>query len=146
MITHPGARYAGPIWLAAGLVVYGLVRRHRGEGLLETVTAPDEQLELAEPALSRILVPMKLGLIGEEMIATAVKLAQERGSDVEALHVVRVPLERPLDAPLADPEERGRPSRSRRRASSARTTASSSGRHGPRTGDRGSDRQRGDSA
>ena len=27
--THPGARYAGPIWLAAGLVVYGLVRRSR---------------------------------------------------------------------------------------------------------------------
>ncbi len=106
MITHPGARYAGPIWLAAGLVVYGLVRRHRGEGLLETVASPDEQLKLAESALSRILVPMKLGLIGEEMIATAVKLAQERGSDVEALHVVRMPLDRPLDAPLADPEER----------------------------------------
>src|SRR6266545_4724932 len=101
MVTHPGARYAGPIWLAAGLVVYGLVRHNRGEGLLESVVSPDEQEELAvEPALSRILVPMKLGLIGEEMVATAVKLAQERGSDVEALHVVRMPLDRPLDAPL----------------------------------------------
>jgi len=100
MITHPGARYAGPLWLAAGLVVYGLVRRHRGEGLLERVISPDEQAELVEPALSKILVPMKLGLIGEEMIATAVKLAQERGSDVEALHVIRVPLSRSLDAPL----------------------------------------------
>jgi basic amino acid/polyamine antiporter, APA family len=50
---------------------------------------------------------MKLGLIGEEMIATAVKLAQERGSDVEALHVVRMPMSKSLDAP-ADPvaEER----------------------------------------
>ena len=107
MITHPGARYAGPIWLAAGLVVYGLVRRHRGEGLLERVISPDEQAELAEPALSKILVPMKLGLIGEEMIATAVKLAQERGSDVEALHVVRMPLSKSLDAP-ADPAEEER--------------------------------------
>jgi len=107
MVTHPGARYAGPIWLAGGLVVYGLVRRHRGTGLLERVVSPDEQAELAdEPALSRILVPMKLGLIGEEMVATAVKLAQERGSDVEALHVVRVPLDRTLDAPLVDLEER----------------------------------------
>jgi nucleotide-binding universal stress UspA family protein len=105
MITHPGARYAGPIWLVGGLVVYGFVRRSRGEGLLETVVSPDEQAELAEPALSRILVPMKLGLIGEEMIATAVKLAQERGSDVDALHVVRVPLARPLDATLGDEEE-----------------------------------------
>jgi basic amino acid/polyamine antiporter, APA family len=108
MITHPGARYAGPIWLAAGLVVYGLVRRHRGEGLLERVISPDEQAELvAEPSLAKILVPMKLGLIGEEMIATAVKLAQERGSDVEALHVVRMPLSKSLDAP-ADPAEEER--------------------------------------
>ncbi|HEU0303562.1 MAG TPA: universal stress protein [Gaiellaceae bacterium] len=106
MITHPGARYAGPIWLATGLVVYGLVRRHRGEGLLERVISPDEQAELAESAaLSRILVPMKLGIIGEEMVATAVKLAQERGSDVEALHVVRVPLSRDLDAPADAMEE-----------------------------------------
>jgi basic amino acid/polyamine antiporter, APA family len=104
VITHPGARYAGPVWLAGGLVVYGLVRRHRGEGLLERVISPDEQPELAEPALSKILVPMKLGLIGEEMVATAVKLAQERGSDVEALHVIRVPLSRSLDSPI-DPGE-----------------------------------------
>ena len=32
MVTHPGARYAGPIWLAAGLVVYAASARHRGEG------------------------------------------------------------------------------------------------------------------
>src|SRR5262249_37799693 len=30
MVTHHGARYAGPAWLAAGLIVYGLVRRERG--------------------------------------------------------------------------------------------------------------------
>ena len=83
------------------------MRRHRGEGLLERVVSPDEQAELAEPALSKILVPMKLGLIGEEMIATAVNLAQERGSDVEALHVLRMPLSKSLDAP-ADPAEEER--------------------------------------
>jgi basic amino acid/polyamine antiporter, APA family len=106
MITHPAARYAGPIWLAVGLVVYGLVRRSRGEGLLEQVASPDEQ-ELPEPELGRILVPMKTGLIGEEMVATAVKLAQERGSSVEALHVIRVPLGSPLEAPPeAEDEER----------------------------------------
>jgi APA family basic amino acid/polyamine antiporter len=105
MATHPGARYAGPAWLLAGLVIYGLVRRSRGEGLLEHVVSPDEQ-ELPEPELSRILVPMKIGLIGEEMLATAVKLAQERGSAVEALHVIRVPLDKPLDAELAVEEGR----------------------------------------
>ena len=27
LITHPGARYAGPAWLLVGLVVYVVVRR-----------------------------------------------------------------------------------------------------------------------
>ena len=41
---------------------------------------------------------MKLGIIGEEMIATAVKLAGEENAVVEALYVIRVPLSEPLDA------------------------------------------------
>jgi APA family basic amino acid/polyamine antiporter len=105
MVTHPGARYAGPSWLVAGLVVFYLVRRARGEGLLQHVASPDEQ-ELPEAELGRILVPMKIGLIGEEMLATAIKLAQERGSAVEALHVIRVPLEAPLESVLERAEER----------------------------------------
>jgi len=104
--THEGARYAGPIWLALGLVVYVVVRKSRGEGLLERVVSADEHRGLAEAEFSRILVPMKLGDIGEEMIATAVKLAEERNASVEALHVIRVPLELPLDAELLDEEER----------------------------------------
>ena len=104
LATHSGARYGGPLWLAAGLVVYGLVRRGRGEGLLEHVEAPREQLPATD--FSSILVPMKLGPIGEEMVATALKLAQGRGAEVEALHVIRVPLDRPLEAELAEEEER----------------------------------------
>ncbi len=103
MVTHSGARYGGPIWLAVGLVVYGLVRRERGEGLLERIEAPSEDLPQTE--FHSILVPMKLGLIGEEMIATAVKLAQERSAEVEALHVIRVPLDTAIDAELDLEEE-----------------------------------------
>jgi basic amino acid/polyamine antiporter, APA family len=106
LATHEGARYAGPAWLAIGLVVYVVVRKSRGEGLLERVVSADEHRGLGQAEFSRILVPMKLGEIGEEMIATAVKLAQERGASVEALHVIRVPLELPLDAELLDEEER----------------------------------------
>src|SRR5919204_609656 len=87
MATHEGARYGGPVWLAAGLVLYVLVRRGRGEGLRERVVSADEHTGLPEAQYSRILVPMKLGPIGEEMVATAVKLAQERGASVEAVHV-----------------------------------------------------------
>jgi APA family basic amino acid/polyamine antiporter len=106
MATHEGARYGGPVWLLAGLVVYVLVRRSRREGLRERVASADEHTGLTEAQYSRILVPMKLGLIGEEMIATAVKLAQERGAEVEAVHVIRVPMDKALDAELLDEEER----------------------------------------
>jgi APA family basic amino acid/polyamine antiporter len=104
MITHGGARYGGPIWLALGVGVYVAVRRGRGAGLLEHVVSADEQ-QLPGAEFRRILVPMKLGEIGEEMVATAVRLAQERGAEVEALYVLKVPLDQPLDAPLYDLEE-----------------------------------------
>jgi APA family basic amino acid/polyamine antiporter len=106
LATHEGARYAGPGWLAVGLILYVVVRKSRGEGLLERVVSADEHRDLAEAEYSRILVPMKLGEIGEEMVATAVKLAQERGAAVDALHVIRVPLDQPLEAELWDEEER----------------------------------------
>jgi APA family basic amino acid/polyamine antiporter len=105
MTTHIGARYGGSGWLLGGVVVYFLVRRSSGTGLLEHVRATDEQV-VPEAVFSKILVPMKLGEIGEEMVATAVKLAQERGAAVEALFVIRVPLDQPLDAPMFDAEER----------------------------------------
>ncbi|HEY5057830.1 MAG TPA: amino acid permease [Gaiellaceae bacterium] len=103
MATHVGARYGGPGWLLGGIVVYLLVRRSRGEGLLARVVAAGEQ-ELPEAEFSKILVPMKLGQIGEETVTIAVTLAQERNAAVEALFVIRVPLELPLHAPLPDIE------------------------------------------
>jgi len=54
----------------------------------------------------RILVPMKIGVIGEEVLGTAIKLAEEHGSGVTALHVVRVPLDQAMDAELVEAEER----------------------------------------
>ncbi len=105
MVTHAGARYGGLVWLAFGLVVFVAVRRTRGEGITQRVLSADEMV-LPEAQYSRILVPMKLGVIGEEMVATAVRLAQEKGAAVAALHVVRVPLDYPLDAPMEDEEER----------------------------------------
>ncbi|NUR76245.1 MAG: universal stress protein [Thermoleophilia bacterium] len=106
LATHPAARYAGPVWLACGLVVYVAVRRSRGKGLMEKVTAPDEQPVTSAVTFKRILVPMKLGIIGEEMLATAIKLASEHGAEVQALHVIRVPLEEELYCELIDEEER----------------------------------------
>ncbi|HEY6963393.1 MAG TPA: universal stress protein [Gaiellaceae bacterium] len=106
LATHPAARYAGPAWLAAGLVIFVATRASHGERLLERVKAPDELAVAPATQFRRILVPMKLGIIGEEMLATAVKLASEHDADIEALHVIRVPLDLPLDAELHDDEER----------------------------------------
>jgi basic amino acid/polyamine antiporter, APA family len=48
----------------------------------------------------RILVPMKLGDIGEEMVATAIALAKDDPAEVQAITVVRVPLRFPLEGEL----------------------------------------------
>jgi APA family basic amino acid/polyamine antiporter len=105
MITHSPARYGGPLWLLIGLVVFGLVRRQRGTGLLDQVDVDSEE-ELPEARFGTILVPVKMGDISEEMMATAVRIAQERSASVIALNVIAVPLEQALDAPLEQEERR----------------------------------------
>jgi APA family basic amino acid/polyamine antiporter len=105
--THQAARIGGPAWLALGAALYVGARLRRGSGLLERVEAAVPDLVPAvEGAYERILVPVKIGVIGEEMLATAIKLAEERGGTIHALHVIRVPLSQPLDAELLDQEER----------------------------------------
>ena len=105
--THQAARIGGPAWLALGAVLYVGVRLRRGAGLLEHVEAPVPDLvPSVEGEYERILVPVKVGLIGEEMLATAIKLAEERGGRIHALHVIRVPLDVPLDAEMIEHEER----------------------------------------
>jgi APA family basic amino acid/polyamine antiporter len=98
MITHPGARYAGPAWLLAGLAVFVAVRRTRRRGLLERVSPLSELPGGAE--FERILVPMKLGDIGEEMVATAIALAKDGGAAIDAITVVRVPRQFELEGDL----------------------------------------------
>src|SRR5262249_15136051 len=88
VVTHPGARYVGPIWLLVGIFVFVAVRRYYGEGLTQRVVAPDTVRFEDVPRFRRVLVPMKLGIIGEEMAATAIKLAAEHHATVEAMFVV----------------------------------------------------------
>ncbi len=98
LLTHDGARYAGTAWLALGLAIFVVVRRAGRHGLLEHV-APVATLP-AGAEFGRILVPLKLGDIGEEMVATAIALAKERALEIEAVTVVRVPRKYPLEGPL----------------------------------------------
>jgi APA family basic amino acid/polyamine antiporter len=107
LYTHDAARIAGPVWLVLGAILFVAVRKARHEALLEHVEPAIADLVPEEEGVyERILVPVKLGQIGEEMLATAIRLAEERGCSVRALHVIKVPLELPLDAELVDEEER----------------------------------------
>ena len=106
LATHEAARIAGPVWLLIGGVVYVSTRLSARETLLGRVTpAVGDLVPEIEGAYTRILVPMKIGPIGEEVLGTAIKLAEEHSCAVTALYVIRVPLGKPLDAELVDAEE-----------------------------------------
>ena len=106
LITHPGARYAGPLWLLVGLGAYVIVRRAQEAGVFDDIE-PVAQLPPGA-SFTKILVPMKIGDIGEEMVATAIALAKEREATVEAVFVVRVPRAFPLDGPGLPPDVQAR--------------------------------------
>jgi nucleotide-binding universal stress UspA family protein len=106
LITHPGARYAGPLWLLVGLGAYVVVRRAQEAGVFDDIDPVAQLPPGAE--FQKILVPMKIGDIGEEMVATAIALAKEREATVEAVFVVRVPRAFPLDGPGLPPDVQAR--------------------------------------
>jgi len=107
LATHDATRVAGPLWLAFGAVVYVATRMSRRQSILGRVVPAEPDLVPApEGVYERILVPMKLGPIGEEVLATAIKLAEERGCAVTAIHVIAVPMDKGLDAAMIEAEER----------------------------------------
>ncbi len=111
ILTHGAAQVGGPLWLAAGLVLYLVVRRSERQSPLARYVPPEADLvPEIEGAYTNILVPLKLSPIGEEVLATAIRLAEERESTVSVLYVLKVPLDRPLDAAMPDEERRARES------------------------------------
>ncbi len=110
LFTHGGAAVIGPLWLAGGAVVFLLSRRAGGETLFGRATpaVPDLVEDDDEPGAQRILVPLKLADIGEEVLATALRLAEERGATVRVLHVLKVPMARPLDCDMGEEEQEAR--------------------------------------
>jgi basic amino acid/polyamine antiporter, APA family len=104
--TSEGARIAGPVWLACGVAVYLWSRRAAGEAVLGRATPPEPDLVPApESELQRILVPVKPGEIGREVLATALRLAKQSGGSVRVIHVLKVPLSEPLDADLGGTDQ-----------------------------------------
>ncbi|MFN8223815.1 MAG: universal stress protein [Gaiellales bacterium] len=98
MVTHPGARYVGPLWVAVGLLGFWATRWWNDRSVLDDID-PLSSLPVGA-GFRRILVPMKIGEIGEEMVATAIALAAGRDATIDAITVVRVPRRYELEGPL----------------------------------------------
>jgi APA family basic amino acid/polyamine antiporter len=107
VVQTPDTRYAGLGWLVLGFLVYAVYRRRLGIPLRETSRAPALVIGPSLVAEYRtIVVPVVRSPESEDALIAGARLAAERGSTVVVLHVLEVPLDRPLDADLGALEDR----------------------------------------
>jgi APA family basic amino acid/polyamine antiporter len=107
VLQTPNTRWVGLGWLAAGFLMYGVYRRRFARAsMTETIRAPALILGPALQLNYRIIVvPVVRSYESEEALVAAARLAAERRATIAVLHVIEVPLERPLDAVDRDEEE-----------------------------------------
>jgi APA family basic amino acid/polyamine antiporter len=102
-----GSRIIGFGWIAIGLVMYVVYRRHKGYSLTRTVAkVVVRETMQADIDYDQILVPIVGSRITDEMVVLACQLATEKKSAVDALYVIEVPMNLPLDARLVDERAR----------------------------------------
>lgn len=114
VITHPGARVVGSLWLAGGVVFYVAYRLVTGKPVLRRVSVPREALmrEPEEIEYGTILVPVTGTPLDDDIMQTAGRLASEEGaegdssepSQIEAVWFFEVPMSLPIDARLPETE------------------------------------------
>jgi APA family basic amino acid/polyamine antiporter len=115
IILRHTATIVGGAWLALGIALYVTYRKTQGKPLRARVTIPEEDLkrrsarETSKEGFGSILVPVFGGVLDDDIIGTAGRLAMEEGDDdegamIEALHVIEIPMSQPIDAPV--PAER----------------------------------------
>jgi amino acid transporter/nucleotide-binding universal stress UspA family protein len=105
--THEFGRYVGFTWMAIGIVMYVIYRKKKGYSLTRTV----EKIVLPESATkdidyNQLLVPILGSTIADEMMVLACQLATEKQSSIDALYVIEVPMNLPLDARLTAEREK----------------------------------------
>ncbi len=114
VITHPGARLVGTVWMLGGIVFYVAYRRSSGKPVLKRVEVPREALmrEPEEAQYGAIFVPVTGTPLDDDIMQTAGRLASEEGaegdssepSQIEAVWFFEVPMSLPIDARLPDGE------------------------------------------
>jgi len=97
-----GTLAAGATWMAIGMAVYLLYRRHQQLPLARTVKVEHlEPLGVEEVEYQSVLVAFEEEEpFSEETVATAARLAGRRRRGIHVLAIVNVPTHLPLDAPL----------------------------------------------
>ncbi len=108
VVQNPETRWAGLGWLALGLAFYFVYRsRVVHAPLAETVRAPALVVGPSLVAEYRtVVVPIVRSPESEDALIAAARLAADRGSTIVVLHVLEVPLDRPLTADLGALEDR----------------------------------------
>ena len=104
--THPEGRIVGFTWMGIGLVMYVVYRKARGYSLTRTV----RRIELPDAAgedihYQQLLVPLVDSRIAEEMMVLASQLAAEKKASIDAVYVLEVPINLPMDASLVKQTE-----------------------------------------
>lgn len=105
----PRSGLIGLAWVGVGLVAYVIFRKAQGYSLTKTVKSPELPATITEDVVyDQLLVPVRDTAVSEEMMVLACQLATERNSSIDALYVIEVPLNLPIDASLPDERERAR--------------------------------------
>jgi len=109
MYYKPLSGIIGVAWVALGLVVYVVFRKAHGYSLTRTVKSPVLPATLQDDVVyDQLLVPVRDSRVSEEMMVLACQLATERNASIDALYVIEVPLNLPIDASLPEERERAR--------------------------------------
>jgi APA family basic amino acid/polyamine antiporter len=102
---HEGARIAGGVWMAFGIVLYVIYRSQQDKSLTKRFTIPEEALfEREEQEYGSILVPVFGRELDDDIVGTAGRLAADEADDseggtmLEALYVFEIPMSLPMDA------------------------------------------------
>jgi basic amino acid/polyamine antiporter, APA family len=107
VVRTANTRWAGLAWLAIGFAMYAVYRRRvLRVPLTQTARAPALVIGPALELVYRtIVVPVIRSSESEEALVAAARLASERRATIAVVHVIEVPLDRPLESVTRDEEE-----------------------------------------
>jgi APA family basic amino acid/polyamine antiporter len=105
MALYPQALVAGWAWLLLGVTTYVLYRRRKRLPLRETRKVKLPPYAGVEPvSYAGVVVAFEEGTFSETAVATALKLASQKKSDVRVIVTINVPQHLDIDAALPEAE------------------------------------------